>query len=422
MTFIPTTIRPWLHRYGHAAFFLFVAIVAFKAAGCDYRIIAPANGSSGPVTGLQVAVSPKTATIMPNSVVTLTAYVSGWKHDSTVQWSILAGGVGALSSNGNTTVFAAPAAIAMSPVLVTVRARSTEDTSQYADAVITISKQPIDTSHHVMISLSPLSVTLQAGQTQQFIATVTGTTNTGVTWLLVSGPGVLTSTGLYTAPGSISQKLTAIVRATSLADTSAWAQSSITISLPDTMPCFTRDIQPIINSNCTMSGCHSGGGGEARDLTTYAGIMSYVRAGNAGSSRLYRSITGSGEDAMPPYPRTPLTSAQINLIARWINDGALNSTCPADTSNCDTTAVSFSGFVNPIIQNACLGCHSGSNPSGGISLSTYSGVQTVANNGQLVGGITGTPPYFIMPQTGSPLDACTIAKIRAWVNHGAPNN
>lgn len=414
--------KSWWRKYSHSAFLLLIALVAFRSAGCDYRILAPANGSTSS-GGLKVTVSPTSATIAPAGSIALTTTVTGFQHDSTVQWSIVGGTPGTLTSNGSTTTYTAPQTIAVSPVLVSVRARSNEDTTRYADAVITISKQPIDTTHKVALVLSPLSITLQAGQTQQFTATVTGNANTGVTWKLVSGLGSLSATGQYSAPSSLSQGSTAIVKATALADTTVSAQATVTLSVPDTMPCFTRDIQPIINSNCTMAGCHTSGGGEVRDLTTYAGIMGYVRSGNASSSRLYTALSGSGENKMPPSGRTPLTSAQSNLIARWINDGALNNACPPDTSGgCDTTAVTYSGFVSGVFSTNCLGCHSGSNPSGSVNLSTFAGVQTVANNGQLVGGLTGTPPNFLMPVTGTPLDACTIAKIRAWVNHGAQNN
>jgi hypothetical protein len=53
------------------------------------------------------------------------------------------------------------------------------------------------------VSLSPTSVALQSGQSTQFAATVTGTSNTAVTWTAVLGS--LTSSGLYTAPTVTSQ-------------------------------------------------------------------------------------------------------------------------------------------------------------------------------------------------------------------------
>jgi uncharacterized membrane protein len=257
---------------------------------------------------------------------------------------------------------------------------------------------------------------------------VSNTSNTGVNWQLLSGPGTLSAQGLYIAPASITgSSATAIVKAIAQADTSVWAEATVTISAPaDTTPCFQAMVLPIIVSNCTMSGCHSSGsGGELRDLTTYSGIMGYVKAGNASSSKLYRIISssGSGGDVMPPAPRAKLTADQIALIARWINDGAKNTSCNQGTVGCDTNGVQYSSFVKGVIQNYCLGCHSGPSVASSLNvdLSAYSGVQAVAQNGKLVQSIDGTGPYK-MPLGGSMLDSCTVAKIRAWVNSGAPNN
>ena len=407
-----------MKRHSHILFLLFVGLAALREAGCGYWITSPTPVGSQS-QGVNVTVVPSSATLPPNGSLVMSASVSGWQHDSTVQWTLLTTNIGSLTTNRMSATYNAPPSLNQSTIIVTVRVRSNEDTSRYADATITISRQG-----QLQILLSPLALTLPVGQTQQFSAIVTGNANTAILWKMVSGLGSISNSGLYSAPASISgTSQQAVIQATSAADTATWARATITIVPPDTTPCFQRDVLPIIVSNCTMSGCHSAGGnGELGDLSTYAGIMRYVRAGNAGSSKLYQVINGSGDDQMPPYGRTPLTADQIALIARWINDGATNAACPTDSTNCDTTGVQYSTFVRTVIQNNCLGCHSGSNPSGSINLSSYSGVQQVAADGRLVGGLLGTPPNALMPQAGTPLDACTIAKIRAWVNQGAPNN
>jgi hypothetical protein len=53
----------------------------------------------------------------------------------------------------------------------------------------------------VSVSVSPGTASLSFGATQQFTATVTGTSNTAVTWS-VKGGGTISSTGLYTAPSA----------------------------------------------------------------------------------------------------------------------------------------------------------------------------------------------------------------------------
>src|SRR5437764_810785 len=75
----------------------------------------------------------------------------------------------------------------------------------------------------VSVTIMPASATVSPGTTRQFIATVTGTTNTAVTWQ-VNGTtggnttiGTINTNGLYTAPGTIPNPPTATVTAESAA-------------------------------------------------------------------------------------------------------------------------------------------------------------------------------------------------------------
>src|ERR1700752_833682 len=52
----------------------------------------------------------------------------------------------------------------------------------------------------IIMKMSPASLTMQTRRTQQFTATITGSSNTGVAWTATGGTN--TSTGMYTAPGS----------------------------------------------------------------------------------------------------------------------------------------------------------------------------------------------------------------------------
>lgn len=82
----------------------------------------------------------------------------------------------------------------------------------------------------VGVSLTPTRVALQTGQTQQFSATVTGTTNPAVTWR-VTEPlgGQVSSGGLYSAPASAGSFH---VVAHSTADTTKSAIATITVTAP----------------------------------------------------------------------------------------------------------------------------------------------------------------------------------------------
>ena len=91
----------------------------------------------------------------------------------------------------------------------------------------------------VTVAVSPTSATLAPGATQSFVASVSGATNTAVTWSVngINGGnatvGTISTSGAYTAPAAVPSPATVTVRATSVASTSASAQASVTIASPD---------------------------------------------------------------------------------------------------------------------------------------------------------------------------------------------
>ena len=97
----------------------------------------------------------------------------------------------------------------------------------------------------ITVTVAPTTASVPVGQAQTFIATVTGTPNTGVAWTLTQGgaacsPGcgtlapTSTTSGTpatYTAPAAIpAQGATVTITATSAADTSVSASATITIT------------------------------------------------------------------------------------------------------------------------------------------------------------------------------------------------
>ena len=189
---------------------------------------------------------------------------------------------------------------------------------------------------------------------------------------------------------------------------------------------FSRDILPLLKSNCAKSGCHDASSHQdGVVLDNYQHVMSsdVVRAFRPDNSDLYEAITENDPDKrMPVPPNQPLTSAQIDLIEKWILQGAKDLSCDEMTGTCDTTAVSYSTFVAPVLSTYCVGCHSGGAPSGNISLNSYAGVRTQALNGKLVGAISWANGYQPMPKGSSKLSECKINKIKAWIHDGAQNN
>ncbi len=91
-------------------------------------------------------------------------------------------------------------------------------------------------------------------------------------------------------------------------------------------------------------------------------------------------------------------------------------------SGCDTTNVTFSGKVVPILQQNCYICHATAIANGGVILDTYAGVQVVVQNGKLWGSVNHESGFFAMPKDAPKLPDCDLAKIKIWLDKGAPNN
>ena len=82
----------------------------------------------------------------------------------------------------------------------------------------------------VLVSVSPGTATLYAGQTQQFSASITGSSNQQVTWSISpSGLGSITAAGLYQAPALVPSRQVVTITATAVADSTRSATASVTL-------------------------------------------------------------------------------------------------------------------------------------------------------------------------------------------------
>lgn len=188
---------------------------------------------------------------------------------------------------------------------------------------------------------------------------------------------------------------------------------------------FEKDVFPILATSCALSGCHDAQTHEdGVALIDYARTISTgkVRAFNASGSKLYSSLLRSGEERMPPPPRAALTSAQIAIIKKWIDQGAQNLKCNPDIGGCVTANVKFSTFVQPLVVNRCQGCHNSASTGGGIFLRNYAEIKATVQNGTFYGSISHATGYSAMPKVGTRLSTCELAKIKAWIDAGAQQN
>ena len=190
---------------------------------------------------------------------------------------------------------------------------------------------------------------------------------------------------------------------------------------PDTAY-FQNQILPLLISNCATADCHDGSS-EDNDvvLVDYASVIQTgkVKPGDPYESKLYKVIVkDEPDDRMPPPPANALNIEQTEMVKKWILQGALDNFC----EDCDTTNVTFSSSVWPILETNCVGCHSGVTPAGDIPITNYNEVVTIANNGKLLGVIGHETGFSPMPKNGAKLADCKIKEIEIWIADGTPNN
>ena len=169
-----------------------------------------------------VTLSTTANSLQGNQTATLTALVTG-ATNMAVTWSLSPNlgtlGSGSGPTNGiSTNTYRAPTLIS-SRQNITITATSVADATQAA--AVQIQLQPIA----ITVLVNPSSVTLTGGQTQQFSATVTGISVTGVTWSISpQAGGIDANSGLYAAPVSIatSQKVTVTATSGSLQQTTSF--------------------------------------------------------------------------------------------------------------------------------------------------------------------------------------------------------
>jgi len=90
---------------------------------------------------------------------------------------------------------------------------------------------------------------------------------------------------------------------------------------------------------------------------------------------------------------------------------------------CDTTNVTYSGTIAPLLANTCNGCHYPASPFGsGIVLDNHTDLVAIINTGRFWGSINHESGYSPMPKGGAKLSDCNLLKIKKWIEDQALNN
>ncbi len=166
---------------------------------------------------VSVAISPRTPSVVAGGTVAFSAVVSN-ASNTAVTWSVPTAGCGTITQAG---LYTAPAAAASCTVVAT----SQQDPSRSDAATVTVTAPPPP----IVVTITPATGAADACRTATFSATVTGTSNTAVTWSVQEGAagGTITSTGVYTAPANAG---TYHVVAASAADASRSAVAPVAVT------------------------------------------------------------------------------------------------------------------------------------------------------------------------------------------------
>ncbi|MDR3414800.1 MAG: right-handed parallel beta-helix repeat-containing protein, partial [Nevskia sp.] len=195
-----------------------------KSATASVAVLAPA---------VVVTDNPASATLNPGGVLAITASVSG-SSNTAVSWKVdgVANGnttVGTLTGTGNTVTYTAPAASGSH----TVTATSAANAASSASTAITVQAS----SGTAVVSLASSGPSVNTSGSVLFTATVTGSSNTAVTWSVdgvTNGNATVgTITGgsgnaaLYLAPPATGSHT---ITATSSADAAKSASSTLAVN------------------------------------------------------------------------------------------------------------------------------------------------------------------------------------------------
>ena len=164
-----------------------------------------------PVTTV-VSISPTTSNLKVGATQQFSAVVTSTTNTA-VTWSASSG---TITSSG---LYTAPATAGT----YTITAVSKADTSKHASAVAVVSAA----TQTVAVSISAAKTSVLTSGQLQLTATVSGTSNTAVTWAVTKGTGVITQSGLYTAPKSAESD---VITATSQADKTKSASVAVAVT------------------------------------------------------------------------------------------------------------------------------------------------------------------------------------------------
>ena len=339
-------------------------------------ILSGCGGSPPHQTQISVSVSPGTASVIAGATQQFTARVTG-TSSTAVTWST-SGCTSACGTIDSSGLYTAPSPIP-SDATVTVVATLQSDTSKTGSAKVT--QVPVG------VTVSPGSVSLGAGATQQFTATLTGTNTTAVTWSVSrctgSACGTIDANGLYTAPTPVASTADVTVTAAAQADPSKSNTATAHLQAIDVTISPSGTVNVMIKASQAFAAT-------VKYDPSNAGVIWSVdvscTADTCGelSAASTASVTYTAPNTVPNPSKITLTATSIadsTKTASVVVNVAASLLLPGDY------AFAFSGWDGALTRQVTLG-HFHADANGNIT----SGVEDVNDE---------TGVYLSVPITGS---------------------
>jgi hypothetical protein len=276
--------------------------VAAQPGTITFAVRQPAPGAvtgssvSAQVTAAPVTVSlnPVSATVQLDASKTFVATVGG-TADTAVTWAVN-GVVGGSAANGFISsggVYTAPSIMPASSSVI-IRATSVAVASSFAQANVTLIPIP----PNVTVSIAPPVATIQLPNSQSFIATITGSANTGATWAVngvlggSAAVGTISASGIYTPPAVLPASGSVTISATSVANPAVSAQAAVALLAPVKVAVVPSSSTLALGNNLAFSATVTGSANPAVTWSVNGILGGSASVGLINSAGVYTAPAG----------------------------------------------------------------------------------------------------------------------------------
>jgi hypothetical protein len=194
---------------------------------------------------------------------------------------------------------------------------------------------------------------------------------------------------------------------------------------------FEREVMPLLEKRCNK--CHypeeQRGGLDLTRLTTIRRggdeLGPAIVAGKPDDSPLIQVLTSVKKPKMPDQS-DPLPASEIDLLRRWIAEGAVDDTQTFPSED----LLFYEREIRPVLATRCFKCHAGDEPEHGLRLTSRQGVLSGGLRGPAA--IAGKPQESLlmkairhdgdlrMPRGGDKLTEAQVAAFEKWIAKELP--